>query len=170
MKTVTYNGFQAAVEYDDGVLFVRVLHVEDLLVAQCRSVDEIQVVLKELIEDYLEDCRALGKEPSKSYSGTFNIRVGADLHRRAAIAAAEAGVNLNVWVQSAISDKLDCDRIHTRVEGVFEETLHAIRNVQKSAYVRREGPRPNHYFGRNLETIFSSSANFMTKRESEWAH
>jgi predicted HicB family RNase H-like nuclease len=109
MKTLSYKGFQASVDYEDGALFVRVLHVEDLLVAQCRSVDELQGALKDLIEDYLEDCRTLGKEPKKSFGGSFNVRVGPDLHRMAAIAAAEAGESLNTWVQVAVEEKVARD-------------------------------------------------------------
>lgn len=126
MKTVTYKGYQAAVEYEDGVLFVRVLHIEDLLVAQCKSVDEIAAVLKELVDDYLEDCKQIGKEPSKAFSGSFNVRVGTDLHRRAAVAAAESGGNLNGWITQAISEKLECDHLGSRVDTMFAGARHEL--------------------------------------------
>lgn len=121
MKTVSYKGFQAAVEYEDGVLFLRVLHIEDLLVAQCKSVEEFEPAMAELIEDYLQDCAALGKKPTKAFSGTFNVRVGEDLHRKAAVAAAENGCNLNAWVVEALTEKLECDRLDDRVETVFRD-------------------------------------------------
>lgn len=126
MKTVTYKGYQAAVEYEDGVLFVRVLHIDDLLVTQCKSVDEIDAALAELIEDYLEDCRQIGKEPSKAFSGSFNVRVGADLHRRAAVAAAEHGENLNGWITKAIAEKLECDNLGSRVDTMFAGARHEL--------------------------------------------
>lgn len=121
MKTVSYKGFQASVDFEDGVLFVRVLHIDDLLITQVRSVDEIEPALKELIEEYLADCKELGKEPAKAFSGTFNVRVGADLHRRAAVASAERGCNLNNWMIEAVSEKLECDSLGSRDETVFRD-------------------------------------------------
>jgi len=106
MKTIGYKGYQASVEYDDGVLYVKVLHIDDLLIGECLSAAEAPKVMQELVDDYLVDCAELGREPTKPFKGTFNVRVGPELHKRAAISAAEAGVSLNNWVQSALEEKL----------------------------------------------------------------
>jgi predicted HicB family RNase H-like nuclease len=106
MKTISYKGHQASVDYDDGMLFVKVLHIDDLLVAECNSASEAPRAVEELVEAYVEDCAELGREPTKPFKGTFNVRVGPELHRRAAISAAEEGVSLNNWVQSALEEKL----------------------------------------------------------------
>lgn len=106
MKTISYKGYQASVEYDDGMLFVKVLHIDDLLVAECNSASEAPKALKELIDAYLDDCAELGREPTKPFKGTFNVRVGPELHKRAAMRAAEEGLSLNGWVQSAVEAKL----------------------------------------------------------------
>lgn len=106
MKTISYKGYQASVEYDDGTLFVKVLHIDDLLLAECDSASDAPKALAELVDAYLEDCAQLGREPTKPFKGTFNVRVGPELHKRAAISAAEEGVSLNNWVQSALEEKL----------------------------------------------------------------
>lgn len=106
MKTITYKGYQASVEYEDGALFVKVLHIDDLLVGECLSAADAPKVLEDLVESYLEDCAELGRAPTKPFKGTFNVRVGPELHKRAAIKAAEQGVSLNNWVQSALEEKL----------------------------------------------------------------
>ena len=106
MKTIDYKGYQASVEYEDGSLFVKVLHLDDLLVGECLSAADAPNVLRELVDGYLEDCAELGREPTRPFKGTFNVRVGPDLHRRAAIRAAEEGVSLNNWMQSAVEAKL----------------------------------------------------------------
>lgn len=105
MKTITYKGFQASVEFEDGALFVKVLHIDDLLVAQVDAASAAPEALKELVDAYLEDCRELGKEPHKSFSGTFNVRVGPDLHRKAAMAAAAEGKTLNAWIEETIRQR-----------------------------------------------------------------
>lgn len=105
MKTISYKGFQASVEFEDGALFVKVLHVDDLLVAQIDAASAAPIALKELIDAYLDDCRELGKEPHRSFSGTFNVRVGPDLHRKAAMAAAAEGKTLNAWIEDTIRQR-----------------------------------------------------------------
>ena len=106
MKTISYKGYQASVEYDDGTLFVKVLHIDDLLVAECDSASDAPKALADIVDAYLEDCVELGREPTKPFKGTFNVRVGPELHKRAAMSAAEEGVSLNNWVQSALEEKL----------------------------------------------------------------
>src|SRR5690349_4264509 len=109
MKTISYKGFQASVEFEDGALYVRVLHTDDVLVAQVNGADEVQAALAELVDAYLEDCRELGKEPQKPFSGSFNVRIDKEAHRQVAIAAANVGVSLNAWVEDAINQKLECE-------------------------------------------------------------
>ena len=76
MKTINYKGYQASVEYDDGTLFVKVLHIDDLLVAECDSASDAPKALADLVDAYLDDCAELGREPTKPFKGTFNVRVG----------------------------------------------------------------------------------------------
>ncbi|UXN69887.1 type II toxin-antitoxin system HicB family antitoxin [Devosia neptuniae] len=173
MKTVSYKGFQAAVEYEDGVLFVRVLHIEDLLVTQCKSVDEIAPALEELIEDYLQDCKALGKVPTKSFSGSFNVRVGEDLHRRAAVAAAERGCNLNTCLIEAVTEKLECDHLGSRFDTVFRDArqdMELLRlasgtttMVRTETTLRHRRPLPR---TQNAADVIKLAAS----RGSVWAH
>ncbi|MBY5590810.1 type II toxin-antitoxin system HicB family antitoxin [Rhizobium leguminosarum] len=121
MKTVKYKDYQASVEFDDGKLFVKVLHIDDLLLSECDSASEAEGVLAELIEDYLLDCAEIGKEPCKPFKGSLNVRIAPDLHRRAAMSAADEGQTLNAWISSAISEKVECTRLSDRIDGVFSK-------------------------------------------------
>lgn len=119
MKTIKYKGYHAAVEFEKDSLFVRVLHINDVLIAQCNSATEVQRTFEELIDEYLADCAELNREPGKPFKGTFNVRITPELHRRAAMAATSEDCSLNAWVGSAISEKLDCDRLSDRMDRVF---------------------------------------------------
>jgi predicted HicB family RNase H-like nuclease len=143
LKTLTYKGYQASVEYEDGSLFVRVLHLDDLLVAECNAASDVPGALAELVESYLTDCVELGKEPSKPFSGTFNVRIGTELHRQAAMAAARDGLNLNAWVGAAVQEKLECDSLNTRFESVISShnrDLSIVRIAQSLARVSDLSP------------------------------
>lgn len=55
MQTLSYRGYQASVEFEDGMLFVKVLHVDDLLIGQCDADSDAAKVLEDLVEAYLVD-------------------------------------------------------------------------------------------------------------------
>lgn len=54
------------------------------------------------VDDYLETCRKRGKSPEQPFNGTFHVRVGRELHKRAAVYAAEHKRKLNSVVSEAL--------------------------------------------------------------------
>ena len=58
--------------------------------------------MPEAVEDYLETCKELGKEPNKTYKGTFNVRITTALHKEAAFFAASHNISLNDFVKTSI--------------------------------------------------------------------
>lgn len=127
MKTITYKGYQASVEFDDGSLFVKVLHIDDVLVAECDRASEAEAVARDLIDAYLADCEEEGREPAKPYKGSFNVRISPDLHKRAAMNAAAEGLSLNGWIGHAIEEKLARAGRPHRAEASPSEKRHALR-------------------------------------------
>lgn len=107
MKVLTYKDFQGSVEYEDGRLVIQVLHIDDTVVDEVVDASAAQQAFEDLVEDYLETCRAVGKEPCRPFKGSFNVRLAPDLHKAAAMAAAARGVSLNQWVASAIARALE---------------------------------------------------------------
>ena len=59
--------------------------------------------MKQSIEDYLELCGEVGKDPERPYGGEFLVRTTPEVHRAAATAAEASGVSLNAWVETAIT-------------------------------------------------------------------
>ena len=55
---------------------------------------------------FLDECTKRGIEPSKSYSGKFQTRLSAELHRLAADAAAARGQSLNQFVADAVEHEV----------------------------------------------------------------
>jgi predicted HicB family RNase H-like nuclease len=111
MRTLSpYKGFQAAVEYDDGVLLVRLLHIEDAVSTTCDAASDVIPAFRELVDDYIETCREIGEEPNRPFKGSFNIRIEPRLHRDAAMCAAVYETTLNSWIGKAIREKLERDR------------------------------------------------------------
>ncbi|OGS66056.1 MAG: hypothetical protein A2522_06315 [Gallionellales bacterium RIFOXYD12_FULL_53_10] len=47
------------------------------------------------IDDYLAMCKEKSITPEQPFKGSFNVRVGLNLHRRLAIEAEQHGISLN---------------------------------------------------------------------------
>ncbi len=106
MKTLHYKGYQASVEFEDNALFVKVLHIDDLLVAQIDKASETEAAFEDLIEAYFKDCAEEGRAPGQPFKGSFNVRLTPELHRQVAMRAAEEGVSLNKWIVQTIEERL----------------------------------------------------------------
>lgn len=99
-----YKGFYGSAHYSaaDEVFYGKLEGIDDLVNYEGTSVKELIKAFKEAVEDYLETCKEIGKEPNKMYKGSFNVRIPADLHRNAAIYAASKDISLNDFVKTAI--------------------------------------------------------------------
>ena len=99
-----YKGYYASVLFsaEDEVFHGKLLGIEDLVNFEGTSVKEIKKAFREAVDDYLETCKKIGKEPNKTYKGTFNVRIPVELHKAAAIFAARQNISLNEFVKSAI--------------------------------------------------------------------
>lgn len=105
---LTYKGYHAKVEYrpDDGLLYGRVLDLRDTVVFEVESASEVQGAFEGAVDEYIEFCAEIGREPEKPYSGRFNVRLTSDLHRAAAIAAEGEEESLNAFVGKAIEHEV----------------------------------------------------------------
>ena len=54
------------------------------------------------LDDYLAMCAKKGVVPEVPFKGSFNVRVGRDLHRKLAIVAVQEGKSLNRLVAEAL--------------------------------------------------------------------
>lgn len=123
-----YKGYKGSVEYsgEDRLLFGKVLFIDSLLMYHGESVQELELAFKETLDNYLCHCEKTGKEPNKPYSGTFNVRIGQELHRQAALVAYKTGIKLNEFVLRAVKQAVEmsgCIQINHHHEHEVKVTL-----------------------------------------------
>jgi predicted HicB family RNase H-like nuclease len=109
MKNVmTYKDYISIISYstEDEVFFGKIEGIDDLVNFEGQSVQELKAAFEEAVEDYIETCKNLNKEPLKTYSGTFNIRIDPKLHLKAVKKAICSGISLNKLVEEAIEEKV----------------------------------------------------------------
>ncbi len=100
-----YKGYHASIEFDadDNIFVGEVFGITDSLNFHGSSVEELKKMFEQSIENYIELCAKAGKKPDKEFKGTFNVRIPPELHKKAAMAAAEQKITLNQYVTKAIS-------------------------------------------------------------------
>ena len=103
-NTMTYKGYAARIDYDDeDEIFVgRIAGIRDSVGFHASSVSELRDAFHEAVDDYIETCAAIRKEPQKAYSGQVMFRVSPEVHRKAALAAELAGKSLNQWAEDVL--------------------------------------------------------------------
>ena len=102
---LTYEGYLGTVLFsaEDEVFYGKVHGINDLITFEGKSVEELKKSFEESIDDYLESCKELGKQPSKIFKGSFNIRISTELHRKAALISTKKNISLNDFVKKAIA-------------------------------------------------------------------
>ena len=101
-----YKDFYGSVEYtaDDDCFFGKIIGTTDLVTFEGDTVESLKSAFREAVEDYLVLCKEVGKEPQKTYRGSFNVRIAPELHKEAAMLATRRGVSLNAFVEQAIKE------------------------------------------------------------------
>jgi predicted HicB family RNase H-like nuclease len=109
---MNYKGYEAIVEYDDvDKLFVgRVINTRDVIAFDGLSVDELEASFFAAVDEYLNDCDRLGKDPDKPFSGRFNLRIPPELHRQVVIRAEKEGMSLNTFVEQTLAQSISSRR------------------------------------------------------------
>ena len=104
-NTLTYKGYRGSIEYnsDDKVFHGKVLGIRSFVTYEGTDVDSIERDFQDSVDFYLDACKKSDIQPEKEYSGSFQIRVSPETHRRLATYAEESGKKLN----TVISEILD---------------------------------------------------------------
>ncbi|MBS6734627.1 MAG: type II toxin-antitoxin system HicB family antitoxin [Clostridiales bacterium] len=104
-----YKGYHASVEFDaeDNLFIGEVFGINDSLNFHGTSVTELKEMFKQCIDNYLDLCEKIGKNPDKEFKGTFNVRIPPELHKKAALEAARQNITLNQYVIQAIKQSFE---------------------------------------------------------------
>ena len=107
-NTMEYKGYIGSVEFseNDGVFFGKVQGIRSLISYEGTNAAELVQDFHGAVDDYLELCAEQGAAPETAYKGSLNIRLGSDLHKRAAVYAITHQQSLNSFIEDAVKDKL----------------------------------------------------------------
>ena len=108
MKYLEHKGYTGSIEYsaEDNLLYGKILGIRGLISFEGETGKSLEEDFKEAVDGYLADCREAGKVPEKPFKGSFNVRIPATLHQKAALLAMEAKTSLNNLVVEAIRSRV----------------------------------------------------------------
>lgn len=109
MKILKYKGYSATTEFDPKARLFHghIIDLNDVITFQSQDAAKLEEEFRVSVDTYLEFCRELGQDPEKPYSGTFNLRIPPELHRRAHIRAAEENMSINAFAIHAIEKMIE---------------------------------------------------------------
>jgi len=105
MNIMSYKGYAARIDYDaeDEIFFGKLAGITDGVGFHADTVADLKTAFQEAVDDYIESCAKIGKDPQKSYSGKMMFRVDPDVHAQAAKAAELSGKSLNQWAAEVLA-------------------------------------------------------------------
>ncbi len=105
---MSYKGYYGSVHYsdEDRIFHGKIEFIRSLVNYEGNDVESLRAAFIEAVDDYLELCTEEGKKPDKPFKGSFNVRTGSDLHRKAVLYARAKGTNLNKIVSEALEKYL----------------------------------------------------------------
>lgn len=104
MNTLTYKGYTARIDFDDrdNILVGRLLGLRDVIGFHADNVAELRAAFEEAVNDYLDTCAQIGKDPERPPSGKLLLRVPPEVHAAALIRAQAQGISLNQWAAGVL--------------------------------------------------------------------
>ena len=102
-----YKGYHAEIEYDkeDDYYCGKLYGIRDLVMFGGATEEEVEADFHLAVEDYLEFCRADGKEPNcEKKSNDLDVRVNSDLYQSLTVAAKNSKETFNSFIEKILSD------------------------------------------------------------------
>lgn len=107
-NAMKYKGYYGTVLFspEDECLYGSIAGITDIVSYEGNDTTEIVKGFHEAVDDYIDTCNAVGKKPIKSASGSFNVRIGPDIHIKALIKAQVEHKTLNQVVKEAMEKEV----------------------------------------------------------------
>jgi predicted HicB family RNase H-like nuclease len=109
-----YKGYKGIPQVDEESesLFGHVAGLRDVITFQGDTFAELTQSFHDSVDEYLDFCASLGRNPEKPLSGQFMLRIDPNLHRRLSVSAEAEGVSLNALVQTILERNAESPAKH----------------------------------------------------------
>ncbi len=108
MNMMEVDGFRAKIEFDAELDLFRgeILGLNGSADFYGKSPASLRKEFRNSLKVFLEVCEEKGIEPTKEYSGKFNLRIPPGLHSEISARAAAANKSINQWVSEVLEQSV----------------------------------------------------------------
>ena len=101
-SVLRYKGFYGSINFDETekIFYGQIEFIKDLVNYEARDAETLIAAFHEAVDDYLIDCKNANKEPDTPFKGSFNVRVGSELHQKIGLYALNHEDTLNNVVKN----------------------------------------------------------------------
>lgn len=155
MEILKYKDYEGTAELDMARCVCRgkILFISDLVTYEAALPSELQKEFEAAVDDYIETCKELDREPQKPLKGQFNVRIPPALHKAATLRAMTDSITLNDVVVHALDSY-----VTMRVDVNHVETKNFFFGVDVGGGVLASTSRQGEVYG----SVFSTSSSTAT--------
>ncbi|RMF68212.1 MAG: type II toxin-antitoxin system HicB family antitoxin [Cyanobacteria bacterium J069] len=108
---MSYRGYTAKVDYDAEaeLLHGTVLDLRDAIEFQAKDPRDVRRNFHRAVDEYLDLMEKTGQEPEKPFKGNIAFRTSSTTHKKISLAAAQADMSINAWMDQVLSDAADAE-------------------------------------------------------------
>jgi predicted HicB family RNase H-like nuclease len=146
LNTMKYGGYTAKIEYDDDdeIFFGRLAGIRDGVTFHADNVAELKAAFHEAVDDCIEMCAKIGKEPQLPCSGILSLTIAPAVHLSAALAAEAAGKSGDLCVEEVFdkaATQLETQRAQKIGDSAINSALSPFPAIGTWIAHRLRGPR-----------------------------
>jgi len=102
------KGYIGSIEYssEDKCFYGKLEMIDDVVTFEATTAEDLEKNFRHAVDEYIETCKQLGREPQKTYKGVFNVRIDPLLHKKFYLEARRAGMSLNAFVGQVLQKEV----------------------------------------------------------------
>ena len=99
-----YKGYLGSVHFsdEDNLFYGKLEFIRALVSYEGTDVKTLRQAFEAAVDDYLQMCQEAGREPEQPLKGSFNVRIGPNLHQRVALNALSKGKTINKYITEVL--------------------------------------------------------------------
>jgi predicted HicB family RNase H-like nuclease len=105
---IKYKGYLGSVHFDDEdfIFYGKIEFIRALVTYEATDARGLRKAFEDSVNEYLDLCKKQNIEPEVPFKGSLNVRLGAELHRKVALAAIQKHSTINNFITETLDEIL----------------------------------------------------------------
>ena len=101
---MSYKNYYGSVHFneEDLIFYGKIEFIRASISYEATNARGLKKAFHEAVDDYLELCKEQDIVPEQPFKGSLNIRLGSELHRKIAVAAASQHMSTNKFIANTL--------------------------------------------------------------------